>query len=69
MFLDERGGVDGRTVVLKFGALEPGDYLDIVGRGDEAEFIRPAHAAPGETAGSVSDCDGVTYAGVLGQRF
>ena len=43
VFLDERPRVEDRLVVLRFGPLEPPDYVNIVVRPQGDAFLRPAH--------------------------
>ena len=67
VFLDERTAVDARVVVLRFGALGPSGYLDIIGRPRPEGFMRPAHA---ETPEEDSSNDlAMTYGDFLGARY
>lgn len=67
MFLDERTAVDARVVVLRFGPLDPSDYLDIIGRPRPEAFLRPAHGEIPETESSADQA--MTYGDFLGTRY
>lgn len=69
VFLDEKGGAENRQVVLKYGALQPSDYLEIVGAAGETNLLRPAHPAGTDPVQGPSDSTGVSYGELLGTRF
>ena len=69
VFLDERPGVSGRWVVLRFGDTRPYDYLEIVGRPAGGEFMRPAHSTDGSGEEDPSSSKEMTYEDLLAVRY
>jgi len=69
VFLDERPGVSGRWVVLRFGETGPSEYLDIVGRPAGGAFARPAHSTGGSAEEDASLCNEMTYEDLLAVRY
>jgi len=73
VLIDAKVSGSPRRVFLKFGAMEPGDYIDIMGAEADTNLVRPARASSadaGSEAGSeVRPEERLTYAQLLETRF
>jgi hypothetical protein len=70
LFLDARRNAADRRLLLKFGALKPSDYPEIMAlREAGVELARPAHPGPGEEVVVAPEPPGVTYAELLSHKL
>ena len=69
VLIDAKVSAAPRRVFLKFGAVEPGDYIDIVGAEADTNLVRPARASSAENAPEAGSGEHVTYARMLETRF
>jgi hypothetical protein len=58
-----------RRVFLKFGPIEPGDYIDIMGVEAETSLVRPARTSGADSAPDTDSEEALTYAQLLETRF
>jgi hypothetical protein len=73
VLIDAKVSASPRRVFLKFGAVEPEDYIDIMGAEADTKLVRPARAtsadAATETGSEAGSGERLTYAQLLETRF